>query len=89
MIRLQSTGVFGLIASPIMPASGDDHSYGTRAGLLREDKPGPSADAVATRALRVVAAALIVCCIILGAALAIPGVATLVHAQSFCASPAP
>ena len=88
MTRLQSTGVFGLIASPIMSASGDGQ-YGTRAGLLREDKPGPSADAVATRALRVVAAALIVCCIILGAALAIPGVATLVHAQSFCAFPAP
>jgi hypothetical protein len=88
MIRLQSTGVFGLIASPIMPASGDDHSYGTRAGLLGEDDPGPSVD-VATRAKRLVAAASIVCCIILGAALAIPGVATLVHAQSFCAFPAP
>ena len=88
MTRLQSTGVFGLIAVPIVSASDDGKPHSTPTGLPREESQG-AAGAVATQAVRVVAVTSVICCLILGAALAIPGVATLVHAQSFCASPAP
>jgi len=89
MTRLQSTGVLGLIAAPIVLASANSPPYSTPVGLLQEADLDAANCALATRAVRVVAAASVICCLLLGAALAIPGVATLVHAQSFCASPAP
>ena len=67
MTRLQSTGVYGLVAAPIVPATGDGKPYGTRAGLLREENAGSSAGAIEIRAMRMVAAASIVCFMVVSA----------------------
>jgi|KBSMisStaDraftv2_1062788.scaffolds.fasta_scaffold3912560_1 hypothetical protein len=82
MTKLQSTGVLGLVAFPVLPASGADNSG--RAGLLPEDDAVRPAGAIALQALRTVAAASVVCCLAIGAAVAVAvaASATLVAVQS-------
>jgi hypothetical protein len=82
MTKLQSTGVLGLVAAPIVTASGAiGELHPQRAGLGRDLDECPCGG-VALRASRLVAAASIFCCLLLGATLAVTTAASLVYAQS-------
>jgi hypothetical protein len=82
MTKLQSTGVFGLVAAPIEPTSSAGYLCDKRGGLLHEEEARPSAGAIVLQAMRVVAAASIVCCLVLSATVAVAVAASFVGAYS-------